>query len=245
MGPNSSKTPNGSKKESFLLIKENHSSYNGIKTETTNSKNSISGGSLTSKDEEEALNNNYATQSHQDKDVKLPTVFEWKEGGNTVYVTGTFCGWAQFFIMSKMPNGSFHLTLDLPRGFHQYKFKVDDVWKYTSLYPTFNDNNNTNNYIDTTNWEIPIKETKEPKSKNSKLPSKPSKDVYANYYPKKEELNTCCPLAPIQYANIMNVANNTQQQCVGDNDMMGNCEQFILSDNNCYKALTVPTHVNL
>ena len=27
----------------------------------------------------------------------IPTTFEWNNGGNSVYVTGSFCKWNQFF----------------------------------------------------------------------------------------------------------------------------------------------------
>lgn len=41
----------------------------------------------------------------QDKsDIKIPTLFEWKEGGNTVYLTGSFCNWNQKFLMNQVNN---------------------------------------------------------------------------------------------------------------------------------------------
>ena len=85
---------------------------------------------------------------------KIPTMFEWSFKGNSVYLTGSFCNWKEFFLMKKDENGIFRLILDLNRGFHQYKFKIDNEWKYNTNFPTFNDHGNINNYIDTTNWEI-------------------------------------------------------------------------------------------
>ena len=32
---------------------------------------------------------------------KVPVTFEWDQGGNSVYVTGSFCNWEQFFLMEK------------------------------------------------------------------------------------------------------------------------------------------------
>ena len=29
----------------------------------------------------------------------VPVIFRWDEGGNNVYVTGSFCNWGQFFLM--------------------------------------------------------------------------------------------------------------------------------------------------
>ena len=54
--------------------------------------------------------------------------------------------------MIKDNEGIFHLSLSLPRGFHQYKFKVDDNWTYSKTYPKYEDNGNVNNFIDTTDY---------------------------------------------------------------------------------------------
>ena len=63
--------------------------------------------------------------------------------------------------MKKISPGSFILTLNLPRGNHEYKFKVDNQWKYNEKYPTCNNSGNINNYLDTTNWEITVINTDE------------------------------------------------------------------------------------
>ena len=54
--------------------------------------------------------------------------------------------------MTKDDDGIFHLSLSLPRGFHQYKFKVDDNWTYSKTQPKYEDNGNVNNFIDTTDY---------------------------------------------------------------------------------------------
>jgi hypothetical protein len=56
--------------------------------------------------------------------------------------------------MKKDETGIFRLILDLKRGFHQYKFKVDNEWRYNINFPIINDNGFINNYIDTSDWEI-------------------------------------------------------------------------------------------
>jgi hypothetical protein len=38
------------------------------------------------------------------KEVKVSTVFQWKEGGGTVFMTGSFCNWNQKFLMGKVNN---------------------------------------------------------------------------------------------------------------------------------------------
>ena len=55
--------------------------------------------------------------------------------------------------MNKNEEGKYSITIPLPRGFHQYKFKVDDVWTYSKKQPKFEDNGNVNNCIDTTDYD--------------------------------------------------------------------------------------------
>ena len=83
---------------------------------------------------------------------EIETKFEWEGSGKIVYVTGSFCDWKKFYIMTKNTKGIFSLTLSLPRGFHQYKFKVDNDWTYSKIHPQYEDNGIINNYIDTTNY---------------------------------------------------------------------------------------------
>ena len=84
---------------------------------------------------------------------EIETKFEWDEGGNVIYLTGSFCDWDKFYLMKKDEEGKYSVTLSLPRGFHQYKFKVDDNWTYSKKQPKFEDNGNVNNFIDTTDYD--------------------------------------------------------------------------------------------
>ena len=95
------------------------------------------------------------------KKDEIETFFEWDEGGNEVYLTGSFCDWKEFFLMTKNKDGKFTITLPLPRGFHQYKFKIDDNWTYSKKQPKFEDNGNVNNFIDTTDFNNLNEEKKE------------------------------------------------------------------------------------
>ena len=88
---------------------------------------------------------------------RFATVFQWDGDGKNVYLTGSFCDWNQFFEMEKHEdpnnnkNNKFILTLFLPKGAYQYKFKIDDQWKCNSNFPTCSDKNgNINNIIDLT-----------------------------------------------------------------------------------------------
>ena len=91
------------------------------------------------------------------KPTRFATIFQWDGDGKNVYLTGSFCDWQQFFEMEKCgdpqneKNNKFFLTLFLPKGAYQYKFKIDDQWKCNSNFPTCSDKNgNINNIIDLT-----------------------------------------------------------------------------------------------
>ena len=102
--------------------------------------------------EEKNIKKNKGSGKKTKKVEEIETKFEWAEGGSEVYVSGSFCDWKKFYIMTKDNDGIFHLTLSLPRGFHQYKFKVDENWTYSKIQPKYEDNGNVNNFIDTTDY---------------------------------------------------------------------------------------------
>ena len=136
--------------DNSLISKENTSSiFGGVLNSEEEKMNLICLKKRIKKQQnEEAKNNNINANN------KVPTMFEWSFKGNSVYLTGSFCNWKQFFLMKKDENGVYRLILDLNRGFHQYKFKVDNEWKININFPTYNDHGFINNYIDTSNWEI-------------------------------------------------------------------------------------------
>ena len=55
--------------------------------------------------------------------------------------------------MRKNNEGIFTISLYLPKGFHQYKFKVDENWEYSKKQPKYEDNGNVNNFIDTSDFQ--------------------------------------------------------------------------------------------
>lgn len=50
------------------------------------------------------------------------------KSGNTVYVAGTFNGWTPAKCCLKRKDGMYAATLRVPRGRHEYKFIIDEVW---------------------------------------------------------------------------------------------------------------------
>ena len=179
-------------------------------------------------EKEESKNNMNYTNNNNDK---VPTMFEWSFKGNSVYLTGSFCNWQEFFLMKKDENGIFRLILDLNRGFHQYKFKIDNEWKYNKNFPIYNDNGYINNYIDTSDWEIKGEYEKEEidrsifsisntdfincmkdKSMNKNLSEEFYEAMmnYGNYIPLENEMEKIAPT--FSYIFIMNCINKNNEK---------------------------------
>ena len=134
---NNNNNNEGSNK-SFSEFINTNSSYYGIITDTS------------SRMEEQVNAQNSISENSLDKSIenKVPTKFEWKEGGKNVLLTGSFCNWNQKFVLNKNNNTNFfELILYLPKGTHQFKFIVDDVWKCSIYYPIISDSNNNDNNI--------------------------------------------------------------------------------------------------
>ena len=142
------------RKESFSSVSESKSS------ESSNEKRNSFTDLLKKKGKDEDNRNEEkekkAKNNESGKKLKkieeVETNFEWEGSGKLVYVTGSFCDWKKFYIMTRNDKGIYSLTLSLPRGFHQYKFKVDENWTYSKIQPKYEDNGNVNNFIDTTDY---------------------------------------------------------------------------------------------
>ncbi|KAI7897390.1 uncharacterized protein EV154DRAFT_557695 [Mucor mucedo] len=77
----------------------------------------------------------------------VPTIITWTQGGNNVYVTGTFNGWKHKIKLVKSTH-DFNAVLELPPGTHRLKFIVDDEWKCSNDMETATDpDGNLVNYL--------------------------------------------------------------------------------------------------
>ncbi|KAI7903382.1 uncharacterized protein BX663DRAFT_434145, partial [Cokeromyces recurvatus] len=77
----------------------------------------------------------------------IPTIITWTQGGNNVYVTGTFNGWKHKIKLVKSTH-DFSAVLELPPGTHRLKFIVDDEWKCSNDMETATDpDGNLVNYL--------------------------------------------------------------------------------------------------
>ncbi|ORE11724.1 AMPKBI-domain-containing protein [Rhizopus microsporus var. microsporus] len=83
--------------------------------------------------------------------IGVPTIITWTQGGNNVYVTGTFNGWKHKIKLVKRQDDithDFSAVLELPPGTHRLKFIVDDEWKCSNDLETATDpDGNLVNYL--------------------------------------------------------------------------------------------------
>ena len=230
-----------------LLDDQNISDYYGL--ETSNSEGNESTGNI-SKINFDTDKSGHIKDGAWEKPELIPTTFEWDNEGTNVYVTGNFCGWNQFFLMKKNPQGSFTLTLDLPRGNHQYKFKVDNEWKCNEKFPTCENNGFLNNCLDTTNWEIAVRNTDEGTTtvsnttenhELSKISKKKSAYIkmtqYSDYIPSKEEFREKIPEVPNLYKDLQNIDLLSNQNYIGKRNCLQINEDNVLSGNLAYKNI--------
>ena len=243
----------------FIYDDNNFSFYYGFKSKNSEddfsakdeNKNYLEDETVAQKDE---------SNINTEKKIMIPVTFEWDKGGNNVYLTGSFCNWKQFFLMKKEKNGKFILNLNLPKGVYQYKFKIDEEWKFNDKYPTFKENGIINNYLDisenttkniedrtttagissnTDNEFSKISKKSLAKSKNS---SYLKQKIYSNYIPNKDELKENIPELPIQYKSCININLYSNQNKIGNNKFIRVREKNILSDNISFKNIGIIYH---
>ena len=86
---------------------DKYSSYNGLKSKSFN----------TDTDNNSDSKSNYSNNSSNNTNlrettVKVQTQFKWTEGGNSIFLTGSFSNWNQYFLMVKNEQTrEFELTL--------------------------------------------------------------------------------------------------------------------------------------
>ncbi|RCK54606.1 SNF1 protein kinase subunit beta-3 [Candida viswanathii] len=83
--------------------------------------------------------------------VAVPVDIKWVQGGQKVYVTGSFTGWRKMIGLVKQPDNNFLITLGLPVGTHRFRFVVDNELRFSDFLPTATDQTgNFVNYIEIT-----------------------------------------------------------------------------------------------
>lgn len=79
----------------------------------------------------------------------IESVIKWTEGGNSVYVTGSFTAWRQMIPLKHLDDGTFEVTLKLAPGTHRLRFVVDGELRCSNAMNTATDSmGNLVNYIE-------------------------------------------------------------------------------------------------
>lgn len=93
------------------------------------------------------------TGADDGQEDKIPVVFTWTHGGQSVFLAASFNGWREQIPMVRSGN-EFSVVQELPRGVHQYKFIVDEHWRCSQDQPkTQNSQGHTNNVMDIQNYQ--------------------------------------------------------------------------------------------
>ena len=236
----------------YVKQKQNSSDFTGIKT----SKNKESS------DEEKSTDSSNENDEKYKK--RVPTLFEWKDGGENVFITGSFCDWNQRFILNKNKyTDNFDLLLYLPEGKYEFKFIVDNNWVCSNYYNKITDEkNNTNNVIDNTHYLIKnyqyqkLNSNKSNSSKNSydsnyEIKNNSSKtnnikkDFEQNYgknYPEYSMFNKTPQIIPNYYKYNMNINFNTNQFKICNSKYIDlNDSKNLINDK--YKSITLMPNI--
>ncbi|KAK6199487.1 5'-AMP-activated protein kinase beta subunit, interation domain-containing protein [Scheffersomyces amazonensis] len=86
-----------------------------------------------------------------DPNIAVPVDIKWVQGGEKVYVTGSFTGWRKMIGLAKQPDNTFLITLGLPVGTHRFRFVIDNELRFSDFLPTATDQmGNFVNYVEVT-----------------------------------------------------------------------------------------------
>eukprot|EP00898_Chlorokybus_atmophyticus_P007834 jgi/Chlat1/8051/Chrsp73S07535 len=78
----------------------------------------------------------------------VPTRFEWRYGGRNVHLCGSFTRWQETIPLTLTDEGVHVVIINLPPGYHQYKYIVDEEWRHDEGLPSMPDPlGNVNNWV--------------------------------------------------------------------------------------------------
>ena len=186
---------------------------------------------------------------------EIPYTFIWDEGGKNVKVTGSFVYWSISFDMKYYPEEKvFKYTHLLTRDKHSYKFIVDGIWKCNQKQPMIKDNsNNTNNFIDLSNYILPKKVEKEKttvkkkqkKKKEIKVIKKKLEEGYDIKFPTKDDLNIEAPVVKEDYLETFFIDSHTNQNFIGRSLYLNFKTNEPFTEEKSYKELLLAPHISI
>ena len=180
--------------------------------------------------------------------------FIWDEGGKNVKVTGSFVNWSTLFDMKYYPEEKvFKYSHLLTKEKHSYKFIVDGIWKCNQKQPMIKDNsNNTNNYIDLSNYILPKKIEKEKttkkkpkKKKEKKIFKKKLEEGYDIKFPSKDDLNIEAPVVKEDYLETFLIDSHTNQNFIGRSLYLNFKTNEPFTEEKSYKELLLAPHISI
>ncbi len=241
-------------KNSLLTKKQTYSTISSLTNNNSENENSSYNGINFDKLKIKSKNDNYnSDQITQEKSIseaqnKNLIKFYWNEGGNEVFITGSFCEWDKRLKMRKNKNNIFEIELFLPKGKFEFKFIVDGLWRCSSNYQQIKDNRgNSNNFIDnisdTNNFnEINLNKnvTNLSEENNHKIKNIDElKKNYSNIYPSIGQLNEEAPKIPDVLEISIDLTENSNQKNIGN-------EQYLdfsyINLDESFKNILQPVH---
>jgi len=133
-----------------------------------------------------------ASPTKEPEPVLVPTKFTWRYGGSEVLLTGTFSNWRESVVLKPGDGDEKSATLSLAPGSYEYKFIVDNQWRYDGKQPVVKGRNgNINNIID-----VSAQAPDETESKTDSLVSQAAQ--YGTVIETDEDLAKEPPLLPPQ-----------------------------------------------
>lgn len=88
-------------------------------------------------------------EASDSKSATVPVEINWFQGGENVFITGSFTGWRKMIKLIKENDEKFSIKLKLPVGTHRFRFIVDNELRFSDYLPTATDQmGNFVNYIE-------------------------------------------------------------------------------------------------
>ena len=196
------------------------------------------------------------TENTYNKNInEILYTFTWDEGGKNVKITGSFVNWSiQYDMIYNQEEKIFKYSHKLSKGKYSYKFIVDGVWKCSQKQQTIKDNsNNTNNFLDLSNYIIPIKPVKEKKSPKKKAKKKKEKKIiikkkdrgYGIKFPTKDDLNIEAPVVQKDYVETFLINSPTNQNFIGRSQFLDYKTSEPFTEEKSYKELMMAPHISI